>query len=125
MTETRALLTLLTVCAFAAASASGAPVDQSGRAAATAADYDRLTLSVPSPDRRTPMRTTVLRPKGAGPFPLVIVNHGSTQNATQRAKSPPPSYSTLSQWFVRRGYVVALPQRPGHGKTGGPYLEDQ
>ncbi|MCZ7657635.1 MAG: dienelactone hydrolase family protein [Xanthobacteraceae bacterium] len=24
-----------------------------------------------------------------------------------------------------RGYLVALPQRPGHGETGGPYLEDQ
>jgi dienelactone hydrolase len=71
------------------------------------------------------MVTTVFRPKGAGPFPLVIVNHGSTQNAAQRAASPPPSYNTLSQWFVQRGYVVAVPQRPGHGKTGGPYLEEQ
>ena len=82
-------------------------------------------LSVPSPDRRTPMVTTVLRPRGQGPFPLVIINHGSTQNAAQRAKSPPPSYATLAQWFVDRGYVVAVPQRPGHGKTGGPYLEEQ
>jgi dienelactone hydrolase len=71
------------------------------------------------------MMTTVLRPKGPGPFPLVIVNHGSTQNAAQRAKARPPSYSVLSQWFVRRGYVVAVPQRPGHGSTGGPYLEEQ
>jgi len=82
-------------------------------------------IRIPSPDRRTPMRTTVLRPPGAGPFPLVIINHGSTQNAKRRAAMAAPSYPAVAQWFLARGYVVALPQRPGHGRTGGPYLEDQ
>jgi dienelactone hydrolase len=80
---------------------------------------------IASPDRRTPMRTTVLRPPGAGPFPLVIMNHGSTQNAKRREAMAAPSYPAVAQWFLARGYVVVLPQRPGHGKTGGPYLEDQ
>src|SRR5262249_38994073 len=31
----------------------------------------------------------------------------------------------LTTWFVKRGYFVALPVRPGHGHTGGAYLEDQ
>ena len=26
---------------------------------------------------------------------------------------------------MAHGYAVAVPQRPGHGKTGGPYYEDQ
>ena len=38
---------------------------------------------------------------------------------------PPPAYAALAQWFVRRGYAVVVPQRPGHGQTGGRYLEDQ
>jgi len=91
----------------------------------TGVDYDRLSVSVPSPDRRTPMRTTVFKPKGKGPFPLVIINHGSTQSAARRALMNAPQYTGLSLWFVARGYAVAVPQRPGHGKTGGPYLEDQ
>lgn len=71
------------------------------------------------------MHATVLRPPGAGPFPLMVMNHGSTQSAEQRLAMPMPTYHALSSWFVRRGYAVVLPQRPGHGATGGPYLEDQ
>jgi pimeloyl-ACP methyl ester carboxylesterase len=29
----------------------------------------------------------------------------------------------LAQWLVSRGFVVVIPQRPGHGQSGGPYLE--
>ena len=36
-----------------------------------------------------------------------------------------PQFETLSHWFVQHGFVVALPQRPGHGATGGIYREDQ
>ena len=36
-----------------------------------------------------------------------------------------PGYRALTTALVARGYAVLLPQRPGHGATGGPYLEDQ
>ena len=36
-----------------------------------------------------------------------------------------PTFDKLTAWFVARGYAVLLPQRPGHGQTGGPYLEDE
>ena len=129
MTKTRVLFAFFAVSTVAAAMAGGV-LAQSRPAPAVVSssgtpDYDRLTLSVPSPDRRTPMRTVVFKPKGKGPFPLVIVNHGSTQNVARRALMSAPQYTALSLWFVARGYAVALPQRPGHGKTGGPYLEDQ
>ncbi len=73
------------------------------------------------------MRTTVIRPKGPGPFPLVVVNHGSTQNEIRRVayRSPERDFEAIARWFVERGHVVAIPQRPGHGETGGPYLETQ
>ena len=71
------------------------------------------------------MRATLLRPAGPGPFPLAIINHASTQSAERRLDMPMPAYSALSLWFVRRGYAVVVPQRPGHGETGGRYLEDQ
>ena len=69
------------------------------------------------------MRTLVFRPPGAGPFPLVIVNHGTVQSAALRAKLRHAEFLAASEWFVARGYAVALPQRPGHGDTAGPYFE--
>jgi dienelactone hydrolase len=71
------------------------------------------------------MRTTVLRPMGVGPFPLVVINHGTTQNAERRRMLAAPAFDALSHWFVRHGFAVAVPQRPGHGATGGAYREDQ
>jgi dienelactone hydrolase len=80
---------------------------------------------IPIPGEQLLMRATVMRPQGEGPFPLVVVNHGSFQSADMRAKFRMPDYPVISQWFLDRGYSVALPQRPGHGATGGPYFEDQ
>lgn len=80
---------------------------------------------VPSPEDGTLMRTTVYRPPGEGPFPLAVVNHGSEQDLSRRLNMPLPSFPAMTQWLLARGYVVALPQRPGHGATGGRYLEDQ
>jgi dienelactone hydrolase len=80
---------------------------------------------IPAQDGTTMMRSTVYRPPGAGPFPLAVVNHGSTQNELRRAEFRVPRFTAVSRWLVGRGYAVAVPQRPGHGATGGPYLEQQ
>lgn len=70
------------------------------------------------------MRTAILQPPGTGPFPLAVINHGSTADAEERKDLPAPAFEPVASWFVNHGYVVALPERPGHGETGGPYLED-
>lgn len=80
---------------------------------------------VPSPQPGVMMHTTMFRPSGAGPFSLVVMNHGTTQNAERRRMLPAPAFDALAQWFVRRGFAVAVPQRPGHGETGGAFREDQ
>jgi len=85
----------------------------------------RQTWLIPAQDLSTMMWTTVYRPPGAGPFPLAVLNHGSTQNELQRAGYAAPQYTELAEWLVAHGYAVAVPQRPGHGKTGGTYYEDQ
>jgi dienelactone hydrolase len=38
---------------------------------------------------------------------------------------PQPEYRALAGWLVARGFAVLVPERPGHGGTGGRYLEDQ
>jgi len=85
----------------------------------------RQTWLIPAQDRSTLMWTEVFRPRGNGPFPLAVINHGSTQNELQRGALRTPEYAALTEWLIAHGYAVAVPQRPGHGRTGGPYYEDQ
>lgn len=80
---------------------------------------------VPSPDPDTAAHAVLLRPEGAGPFRLALIAHASTQNVLRRAQMPQPEYRALSAWLVARGFAVLVPERPGHGATGGRYLEDQ
>ena len=83
---------------------------------------------LPSADHGFPLRATVFRPAGSASSesgrdrrPLVVINHG-TSDATRLAVAM-PVYYWLSRWFVEHGYVVVLPQRRGHGATGGPMAE--
>ncbi len=89
---------------------------------ATAARADSAeTVRVPAADGGS-LVTTVKRPAGSARRPLVVINHGSPADG-QRANLARPSYSSLSAWFMARGYVVALPVRRGYGETGGPWAE--
>ena len=80
---------------------------------------------VPSPDPDTAAHALLFRPPGDGPFRLAVIAHASTQNALRRAQMPQPEYRALAAWLVARGFAVLVPERPGHGATGGRYLEDQ
>jgi dienelactone hydrolase len=79
---------------------------------------------VPSPDKTVMMRTMIYRPAAAGPYPLSIISHGTSSNAGIRAQQDLSNYVGLAHWLVQRGYLVAIPQRPGHGRTGGKWMED-
>jgi dienelactone hydrolase len=96
-----------------------------GPAGPEGADWRRQLWMVPSSEAGLPMRATLYRPAGPGPFPLAVVNHGSEQDAARRARMPMPEFKSVTEWLLRRGYAVILPQRPGHGETGGRYQEDQ
>jgi dienelactone hydrolase len=85
----------------------------------------RQLWHIPFPAANVEMRTLIFRPAGRGPFPLAVINHGSTQDPETRARLPMQEFEALTTWFVRHGYAVAIPERPGHGRTGAAYLEDQ
>jgi dienelactone hydrolase len=80
---------------------------------------------VPSPAEDRPAHAVLFRPSGDGPFRLAVIAHASTQNALRRAQMPQPDYRALAAFLVSRGFAVLVPQRLGHGATGGDYLEDQ
>src|SRR5262249_28966850 len=56
------------------------------------------------------------RPDGAGPFPVVIYNHGS-RVGRERASVP---NEFIGKMLTRAGYVVLVPERRGYGKSEGP-----
>lgn len=80
-------------------------------------------VKLPGPGGST-LVANVMRPAGNARHPLVVINHGSPVDSSQRAKMAPPRYSALSSWFLARGYVVALPLRRGYGETGGAWAEN-
>ena len=110
-----ALLTVPPVCAQVTFGSSGAESDP----------FRRQQWRVPSPDTGIAAHALLFRPPGAGPFRLAVIAHASTQNGLRRGQMPQPEYRALSAFLVARGFAVLVPQRLGHGATGGSYVEDQ
>jgi dienelactone hydrolase len=119
------LLSLVVALLVSSMVASGPIVSMPGPVDIEGTQSRRQLWLVPSTDPSVLMRTTVFRPPGEGPFPLVVMNHGTTQNPVHRQYFPILEFEAAALWFVEQGFVVAAPQRPGHGETGGIFLEDQ
>ncbi|MDP3693927.1 S9 family peptidase [Bradyrhizobium sp.] len=96
-----------------------------GAKGAEAEPHRRQQWLVPAPTIDGAARALLFRPPGDGPFRLAVIAHASTQNALRRAQMPQPEYRALAGRLVARGFAVLVPERPGHGATGGRYLEDQ
>lgn len=69
------------------------------------------------PSSPVPMLAYLIRPIGGGPFPLVVMNHGVSLDATGRSYFPIIEFRDAALWFARQGYVVVAPVRPGYGAT--------
>jgi dienelactone hydrolase len=66
-----------------------------------------------------PMLAYVVRPVGAGPFPLVIMNHGVAMDPKERSFFPLVEFRDAAHWFAHRGYMVVAPL----GSYGGAALD--
>lgn len=68
------------------------------------------------------LETTIFKPDGPGPFPVVIFNHGKERgDPAMQARSRPLSFA---REFVRRGYMVVAPNRRGFAHSSGTYSEE-
>ncbi|WP_315800823.1 alpha/beta hydrolase family protein [Bradyrhizobium sp. SZCCHNS3002] len=105
--------------------AAGATAQPFGPASPEAEPARRQQWLIPSTATEIPAHAILYRPAGDGPFPLAVIAHASTQNPLRRAELPQPAYAALARLLVGRGYAVLVPERLGHGRTGGPYVEDQ
>jgi dienelactone hydrolase len=122
----QSLTALLALAVLATASPPAATAQTAFGAQGAEGEPNRMQQwLVPSPGMDTAAHAVLYRPPGDGPFPLAVIAHASTQNVLRRAQMPQPEYRALAAWLVARGFAVLVPERPGHGATGGRYLEDQ
>lgn len=101
---------------------AGGPAAAQVRAATLDSSLNEQVIAIPKKllFGSIDLETTIFRPPGDGPFPLVVINHGKADGNPQfqsRAR-----YSVAAREFVRRGYVVALPMRQGFSRSGGNYI---
>src|SRR5713101_1111971 len=70
------------------------------------------------------LEVVVFKPPGEGPFPLAVINHGSTGRGNNPALFTETWFDVgLADFLNERGWVVAFPQPRGRGKSDGLYDE--
>lgn len=68
----------------------------------------------------TELETTIYKPDGNGPFPIVIINHGKALGDSRfQARY---RVGGTARYFMQRGYVVVAPMRQGFSKSSGSYI---
>src|SRR3954462_1192627 len=115
----RAVLLAATLVAGLGASAAQAQEDHSYYGPRLIEERVRIPVA----SGRT-IAATILRPEGQGPFGAVVLNHGVSASARERARESSDLLVNAAAVFARRGYVVVMPLRRGFGATGGEMAED-
>lgn len=59
----------------------------------------------------------IYKPKGDGPFPALLWNHGSERR--------PGWLPDLAPMVVSKGYILFIPHRRGQGRSPGEYIMDE
>jgi dienelactone hydrolase len=74
---------------------------------------------LPVPGTGATIVMTSYRPPGDGPFPWIVLSHGTAvTSAESRAMGRARNPRLVHEW-VRRGYAVLVPVRRGYGESGG------
>ncbi len=82
-----------------------------------------LTVTRGSETRSLTLEATLYLPEGSGPFPLVVLNHGSPRDPATRATRV--RFEAPSWEFVQMGFAVVIPMRRGFGHSEGDYAEEE
>src|ERR1700746_2071574 len=74
------------------------------------------------PSGNLTLHGVVYKPKGAGPFPAILYNHGSAPGMLSSE-----AFEALGPVFASRGWVFFGPYRRGQGlsASAGPYIGDE
>ena len=82
---------------------------------------EQIVMVPAGPGGRDMLETTIFRPSGPGPFPLLLMNHGKQEGPARQQKRERFIY--MATEFVRRGYAVMLPMRSGFALSTGAYRD--
>lgn len=90
---------------------------------ASTLDYrmNEHVIQVPAGPDDVLLETTVFQPDGAGPFPLIVINHG--KDPGRPSLQTRDRFYHMASVFVKRGYAVMVPMRQGFSKSGGRYRD--
>ena len=66
---------------------------------------------------------TTYRPEGAGPFPWIVLSHGTGNASDNRAVGRYRNLPLIRQW-ISRGYAVVVVVRRGYGDSDGMSIID-
>ena len=80
-----------------------------------------IMLSVTEHGDEFQFETTIFKPPGSGPFPLLLMNHGKEIGDPHKQKRD--RFLAISREFVKRGYAVAIPMRRGFARSTGTYTD--
>lgn len=100
-------------CAPGRAAEAPRPLDQALR--------EQIVMIPAGPAGDVALETTVFRPPGPGPFPLLIINHG--KQAGDPHLQTRDRFVYMASAFVRRGYAVLVPMRTGYARSTGTYRD--
>jgi dienelactone hydrolase len=90
----------------------------------TRARFEFLETELIEDGRPVRLEAVIFKPDGAGPFPLAVINHGSTGGGRDPAVAKQTWFAAdLAEFLNARGWMVAFPQRRGRGKSDGLYDE--
>lgn len=92
---------------------------------AWAARMEESVMRVPVGEGARPasIEVTVFKPEGGGPFPIVVLSHGSPRDAAERRLEGRQRMVAQSLEFVRMGFAVLVPTRRGYGNSEGEWAE--
>ena len=79
------------------------------------------SISVPAIDQfsQIAMPVHVFKPEGRAPFTVVLFSHGRAASAADRAAFSTPVTNGHVNFWLRKGFAVVAPIRPGYGPNGG------
>lgn len=105
-------LALAAACALAAAQSAAPELD---------AALNESVITIPKQGAlfNFELETTLYKPEGDGPFPVVVINHGKAPGDPRFQARYRPALA--ARYFLQRGYAVVVPMRQGFSKSTGRY----
>jgi dienelactone hydrolase len=120
----RAFAALVLLAAIVAAPAAAQTADPAAQSAPLI--EQRLTFPLrlgAGATRDVELDAMLVRPRGAGPFPLAVITHGTSREVALRQKVKPDWFLAEARSFARRGWATAIVVRHGFGASTGSFDE--